>query len=77
MTKRKINIIWSCKDRTHEHPTQAEAARCIYLTDAAPELLAACEGMLKHIDDVLDDEDLSARRAALVAAILKAKGRDA
>jgi hypothetical protein len=45
------------------------------LIAAAPTLLAACEGMLHHIDDVLDDKDLTQRRAALVAAIRSAKDK--
>jgi hypothetical protein len=46
------------------------------LIAAAPDLLAACQGMLRHIDDVLDDEDLMQRRAALMAAIKKATGEE-
>lgn len=48
--------------------------RVALLVAAAPKLLAACEGMLKHIDDVLEDEDLMSRRATLMAAIREAKG---
>ena len=45
------------------------------LIAAAPNLLASSKGMLKHIDDVLDDDDLMQRRAALVAAIRLADGQ--
>jgi hypothetical protein len=54
-----------------------DAAMIAHRVNCFDDLLAACEGMLRHIDDVGDDQDLMTRRAAMVAAIQKARGGEA
>lgn len=44
------------------------------LVAAAPDLLAACKRMIKHIDHVWDDDDLMECRDELIAAVAKAEG---
>ena len=38
---RTLLVIWSCKDRTHEHATEKEAAACIAKYEAVDDLYAA------------------------------------
>ncbi len=53
---------------------RAAIARLDHLEAVNAELYAACESMLRHIDQVGDDEDLKVCRNRIKAALAKTRG---